>query len=170
MISLSSLWDTWSTPASAVIGGAFTWLGTLIKARLQEQRNTLDAGQQALRLVEACQTQQAYLTAAHERAVANELASRAREVATADMVQELHIDLVGARLRCHDVEMRFGLEPTLFPLVPAFPWRTARDTTPDKAAEIGGNAPGADPGLKPSPASPKNSTADAPTGRIVNAP
>ena len=135
MINLSDLWNTWSGPAGAIVGGALTWAGTLIKAHLQEQRNTLDAGQQALQLVGACQAQQAYLTAAHERAVANELASRAREVATADVVQDLHIDLITARLRCHDVEMRFGLEPTEFPLVPAFPWRAVDERAFEKVEE-----------------------------------
>ncbi|WP_406586817.1 hypothetical protein [Asaia lannensis] len=138
MINLSDLWNTWSGPAGAIVGGALTWAGTLIKAHLQEQRNTLDAGQQALQLVGACQAQQAYLTAAHERAVANELASRAREVATADVVQDLHIDLITARLRCHDVEMRFGLEPTEFPLIPAFPWRVVTENPHSVATDMTG--------------------------------
>ncbi|WP_336718554.1 hypothetical protein [Asaia bogorensis] len=138
MLNLAALWNSWSGPAGAIIGGALTWAGTLIKARLQEQQNRLDAGQQALQLVAACQNQQAYLSAALERALANEFSARAREVTTADLVQDLHIDLIGARLRCHDVEMRFGLEPTAFPLIPAFPWRVVPDNAHAKKADVTG--------------------------------
>ncbi len=112
-----------------MIGGILTWGGTVIRARLQAQRNRLDAGQQALTLVDQSQKQQAMLSAALERSLANELSARAREVATGDLLQEIHVHLIGARLRCHDVEMRFGLEPTVFPLIPAFPWKIASDDT-----------------------------------------
>ncbi|WP_122050311.1 hypothetical protein [Asaia bogorensis] len=128
MINIASLWETWSGPGGAIIGGFLTWGGTVIRARLQAQRNRLDAGQQALTLVEQSQKQQAMLSAALERSLANELSARAREVATGDLLQEIHIDLVGARLRCHDVEMRFGLPPTDFPLIPAFPWRVTPES------------------------------------------
>jgi len=138
MISIADLWATWSGPAGAIVGGVAGWAGTVLKARMQAQRNRLDAGQQALQLVDQSHRQQAYLAAAYERALANEMSARAREVMTADMLQDMHVEAIGARLRCHDLEMRFSLPQTQFPLMPAFPWRMVPESAPSAAPDMTG--------------------------------
>jgi len=150
VIDIATLWTAWSTPVGAILGGIGGALGTVLRYRTQSRRNQLDAGQQALVLVQASQKQQVQMAAAYERSIAFEMSARAREVATADLLQDVHAEAIAARLHCHDLEMRYNLPLTDFPLFPAFPWRVAPETASiDKPETTGAVAastakPGAD--------------------------
>ncbi|WP_336947405.1 hypothetical protein [Asaia sp. HN010] len=117
MINISALWGIWSGPLWAV-GGA---VGVIIRARLQRERNHLDATAQALALVEASKRTISQLNASAERSLAFEMAARVRDVSSLDALADLHVLAISARLRCHDVEYRAGLALTEFPPFPAFP-------------------------------------------------
>lgn len=146
MIGLASLWSDWSGPLWAA-GGA---IGVLIRARLQREQNNIRAADQALELVASMKGTIAQLNASAERSIAFEMTARVRDVSSLDMLAEVHVLAISARLRCHEVEMRAGLPLTEFPPFPAFPARkTPLAVTADTPETTGATAAStAEPGAQ----------------------
>lgn len=89
--------------------------------RLRSQSNRLTAGDQALRMVEVAQKREAVLSASYERIVLLEAAARAHAIATAETLQTVYEQAIGARLQVHALEAHSGNSLTEFPPLPPFP-------------------------------------------------
>ncbi|CAI9120448.1 hypothetical protein [Brytella acorum] len=148
-MSIAAIWLAWSGPLH-FLGGALTaGGGALFRAWAIRNRNRLDAGAQALELVQIIQRREQITLASYERAAAYEMDARARAHIAADTLQDVHAEAIGARLRCHDLEMRFRLPLTDFPPFPAFPFREMLPTTEADAPQTTGAAAAAaaEPGV-----------------------
>ncbi|MFT9382040.1 hypothetical protein [Gluconobacter sp.] len=121
MIPISMLWHEWGTAVEVTLGAVGGWTTTVVRYRLQSQSNRLSAGDQALKLVAASQERETALTASYERLVALEATARVHAIATANVLQIVYEQAIGARLRVHDLEAKAGLALTVFTPLPPFP-------------------------------------------------
>lgn len=120
-VNILGLWQDWSGPLEWGFGLAGGWAANAGRYRLQSQSNRLSAGEQALKLVAASQERETALTVSYERLVALEATARVHAIATADVLQTVYEQAIGARLRVHDLEAKAGITLTVFTPLPPFP-------------------------------------------------
>ncbi|GAN91548.1 hypothetical protein Gbfr_042_053 [Gluconobacter frateurii M-2] len=124
-MNILGLWHDWSGPIEWGFAMASGWAAKAGRYRLQSQSNRLSAGEQALKLVAASQEREMALTVSYERLVALEATARAHAVATADVLQTVYEQAIGARLKVHDLEAKAGITLTVFTPLPPFPAQEA---------------------------------------------
>lgn len=121
MLDLHALWETWSGPAGAVLGAVGGFYTRVFQARVQEQRNQLDAGNQALTLLGATRAREQMLTDSYVASLTREQALHAQVSGLAGTLQTILEQTIGARLRVRELEIAAGQPHTEFPPLPAWP-------------------------------------------------
>ncbi|GBR09546.1 hypothetical protein GCM10007868_29990 [Gluconobacter frateurii] len=121
MSFLAAFWHEWGDPIQWAFGAVGGWAGAVGQYRLRSQSNRLTAGDQALRLLDTAQKRESVLSASYERVVLLEAAARAHAIASAETLQTVYEQAIGARLQVHALEAVAGHSLTEFPPLPPFP-------------------------------------------------
>lgn len=138
---LMDLWHAYGAPLQTAGGIALGWYGRVAAAAAATRRDRLDAGQQALALVDT-------LTAREQAQAAALGALRRSQWALAGAVQDVYAEAIAVRLIVHDLDAAAGRPLRQFRPLPPYPFpaqgddhaagATAADTAEPRAEDTHG--------------------------------
>ncbi len=134
MIDVATLWATYGSAIQTAVAGAGGWYANMVRLRLSRDRARLDAGQQALSILD-------WARQCEERrdALLSDLTDRIAELMrqrwqSDDALQDLYAQAISARLTIHELDAQAGRPPRAFPPLPPYPYSpTDRQEAPDNA-------------------------------------
>jgi hypothetical protein len=139
-MDLGALWVDYAGPLCTAIGGVGGWCANMGRVYLSAQRGRLDAGQQALAILDRASARDARmddLLGALTGRISDLMRQRWH---SDDVLQDLYAQAISARLTVHELDARAGQPPRQFPPLPPYPYLPTEDAAHRDDPEAGAAA------------------------------
>lgn len=141
MIDLAAVWATYGGAIETVVAGVGGWCANMGRVYVAGQRVHLDAGQQALAILDRATAREVRMDA-----LLADLTGRVNDLMrqrwhSDDVLQDLYAQAISARLAVQEMDARAGRAPREFPPLPPYPYPPAdQRAAPDGAPAAGATA------------------------------
>ncbi len=122
MIDLAALWATYGSAIQTGVAGAGGWYANMVRLRLGRDRARLDAGNQAMAILDRARQSEE-----HQGALLSDLIARVSVLMrqrwqSDDALQDLYAHAISARLTIQELDAQAGRPPRVFPPLPPYPY------------------------------------------------